>query len=111
MTDQERHEKYVELYRLLEDCWVNRPPNRGNGEHCLATGVKAVVGHGNWQEYGDLMRPIRELTCTDYGHIGGWNDSHSKEEALAVVAQCVADTAPPPPALVVECPTTRLVVA
>jgi hypothetical protein len=108
MTD---HEQYVELYRLLDRTWVNHCPRIGVAENCLATAAGKVVGV---EEFPRFMRPIYELTGGEFGYIGQWNDTHTKEEVLAVVAECIAATAPEPPGVpypVEFCETTKAVVA
>ena len=61
--------------QLLERTWVNRCP-RNKEENCLITGFRCceLLGRG---------RPILEVLI---GHniISQWNDTHTKEEVIAV---------------------------
>lgn len=68
-----------------------------SGEVCLLSAIGVVVRSGDrsfYQSDAEVMkRLIRTIGATWTGDVAEYNDSHTKEENLALIAQCRSECA------------------
>jgi hypothetical protein len=102
---KDTHEGFVALYGLLEKGWVAGSPGSDLTKNCLMTGLGWAVTGGcsmipkepkEIKLDKKMAHLLSDATGVPVGELYLWNDSHSKDEVLAAVAECIAQTAPEP---------------
>lgn len=84
-------EAWKQIENLYEKCGVSHTPSYN--QHCLLTSVHTVAKHSPLYDVKLSQLLLTRLDAATSGRITHYNDTHTKEENLAIIHQCRTECA------------------